>query len=58
VSTRRGRGRRWLYAGGLLGLAATPRLTRIARDLAGRLGRDAEEPFRRAPCQDGSRRET
>jgi hypothetical protein len=57
MSAPRGRGRRWLFAGGLLGLAATPRLTRVTRDLLGRLGRDAEAPFRRAPCQDGARPE-
>lgn len=52
----RGRSRRWLYAGGLLGLAATPRLARAARDVIGRLGRDPAAPFRRAPCQDEGRR--
>lgn len=52
----RGRGRRWLYAGGILGLAATPRIARAARDVFGRLGRDPAAAFRRAPCQDGDRR--
>lgn len=52
----RGRGRRWLYAGGILGLAATPRIARAARDLMGRLGRDPAAAFRRAPCQDEDRR--
>ena len=49
--TSNGRARRWLVAGGVAGLIATPRLTRLARDLVGRAGGDPEAPFRGAPCQ-------
>lgn len=57
--TQRG-GRRWLIAGGIVGLAASPTIVRAVREArarssrAERHGSDPVEAFREAPCYERS----
>jgi hypothetical protein len=57
------RRRRWLLAGGLVGLALSPQARRAGSELrarAARLGRpsaDPVAPFRQAPCYEHDRAE-